>query len=1180
MRDFRATVSCDSGKSTMRRSIAFKCGASLIAMCGMAAVPAFAQTATTAQDSTATGTPLSNSTQTNTLPQQTPATGSTDIIVTGIRASLANSQEIKRNADTVVDAITASDIGALPDRSVTEALQRVPGIAINRFSGSNDPDHFSAEGSGVTVRGLNFVRSEFNGRDAFSAGVGGQALNFADVPAELLGSVEIFKNATAENIEGGLAGTVNLNTRKPFDNKGFHMAFDAEGNYGDFEKKWSPTGSLLISNTWNTGIGTIGFLADASYSELKYRSDGIQVTNIQARDNALAIGADTGDTFVCRNPLPSSDDSFSLPPAGSPCGTASTAGSDGRGDLLDSAYAPLGGQFRTQDFDRKRDGEAAAFQWKSNDEKTLLTAQFIRSHTELQWGEHTFESAPDLSDYDTYPAGCVQNGDGPGALPKGNNPTSTTRAECDIDSATGNFYYPNNARGNGYNPDYVNGVLTTTYPNYEYDSTGLFEKGLITLPGSGWRTANSGSATTFVPTGGVQQSLSRRQVDETNTNTDFGLNLKAQPADHLFVNLDADYTRSHHTQLDVSTFGSTFADEYLDLTGKVPVVIPHKPLTLSATWAAPNPELAADTDAQYFADPNVQFWRAAMDHIEDSVGTEYAFKADFKRTFDDSFLQDIKFGARYADRVEDVKYSAYNWGVLSEIWGGSHPESIADVGNGANAALYNFPDFFRGKTSAPPSAYYYTGDLIGGYQSAGDFLKSINQQWIADGGSAGWVPAAERAGVVPGSGGYLPNEIQNVKQANADLYLQADYHGSLFGKRISGNIGLRYVNTDVRSAGAIFVTAQNLGVNQTYASRCPDPATQQPPPNAPPGTVIAGGSAGVCRLGEAGYRDLQTFAGVLADGVTPLPGAAGSTPNTAYTGDNHFLPSFNLKMELNNSLIARFAASRVMTLPDMASIRNSLSASLSQDNVITFTLGNPYLKPATATQFDATLEWYFARVGSLTVDVFYKDVQNFFYASTVQRNFTQNGITEPITVRIADNYSGHGHIKGAEIAYQQVFTFLPGFLKGFGVNASYTYLDSSGLPNSFLNTGSADAVSNIKPGNLPLEQLSKHTVNVEGFYERGPLSLRVAYNWRSKFLLTASDVIFPYAPIFNAATGQLDGSIFLNIGKHLKIGVQGVNLLDEVTKTLQAYNGDPDQLAPRSYFINDRRYSFILRGSF
>ena len=117
------------------------------------------------------------------------------IVVTGIRASLANSQNIKRNSDTVVDAITAQDIGALPDRSVTEALQRVPGVAINRFAGSNDPDHFSVEGSGVVIRGLSFVRSEFNGRDTFSTGVYGQAINFSDVPAELLGSVAVYKNA-------------------------------------------------------------------------------------------------------------------------------------------------------------------------------------------------------------------------------------------------------------------------------------------------------------------------------------------------------------------------------------------------------------------------------------------------------------------------------------------------------------------------------------------------------------------------------------------------------------------------------------------------------------------------------------------------------------------------------------------------------------------------------------------------------------------------------------------------------------------------------------------------------------------------------------------------------------------------------------------------------------------------
>jgi hypothetical protein len=75
-------------------------------------------------------------------------------------------------------------------------------------------------------------------------------------------------------------------------------------------------------------------------------------------------------------------------------------------------------------------------------------------------------------------------------------------------------------------------------------------------------------------------------------------------------------------------------------------------------------------------------------------------------------------------------------------------------------------------------------------------------------------------------------------------------------------------------------------------------------------------------------------------------------------------------------------------------------------------------------------------------------------------------------------------------------------------------------------------------------------------------------------------VIFPYTSIFNEATGQLDGSIFYSVTDQIKIGVQAVNILNEVTKTSQAYTGDPDRLAPRSYFMNDRRFSFIVRGNF
>jgi TonB-dependent receptor len=285
-----------------------------------------------------------------------------------------------------------------------------------------------------------------------------------------------------------------------------------------------------------------------------------------------------------------------------------------------------------------------------------------------------------------------------------------------------------------------------------------------------------------------------------------------------------------------------------------------------------------------------------------------------------------------------------------------------------------------------------------------------------------------------------------------------------------------------------------------------------------------------------------------------------------------------LKFGLSRDVLIRFAASKVMTRPDLGYIRPSFGASYqSNTNSILFQVGNPRLKPATAWQFDLTGEWYFARVGSLTVDVFYKTVKNFFYQSTINRSFTNNGVTENIDVRGPANFNGSGKIKGVEVAFQRTFDFLPGIFSGFGVAANYSYIKSRGLPNNYLGSSGVDP--NGIAGNLPLEQLSKHNVNATLFYEKGRISLRAAYNWRSRFLLTSADVIYPYYPIYNEATGQLDASAFFNITKNVKIGVQGVNLLNEVTKTSQQFTLD-GMSGPRSYFMNDRRYSIILRGNF
>jgi TonB-dependent receptor len=247
--------------------------------------------------------------------------------------------------------------------------------------------------------------------------------------------------------------------------------------------------------------------------------------------------------------------------------------------------------------------------------------------------------------------------------------------------------------------------------------------------------------------------------------------------------------------------------------------------------------------------------------------------------------------------------------------------------------------------------------------------------------------------------------------------------------------------------------------------------------------------------------------------------------------------------------------------------------------VLGATTGNPFLKPAISDNLDASLEWYFGgnRVGSLTLNLFAKNIHNFFFQNVFNDEYTFNGVTEPVIVRRPDNYDKTGKVRGFEVAYQQTYDFLPGALSGLGLSANYAYIKSRGLQNAQLFVGSRAPIGTA--GNLPLEQLSKHNVNIQPFYEKGPISLRVAYNWRSKFLLTASDVIFPYYPIFNDATGRIDATFFYKINDHVKVGIQGVNLTNEVTKTLQQFTTS-GLLGPRSYFMEDRRFHFILRGNF
>lgn len=280
-----------------------------------------------------------------------------EVVVTGLRQSIQTSQEIKQNAEVIVDSVSAVDISALPDRSVTEALQRISGVSIDHLFAPSDTNRFSAEGSGVTVRGLTQVRSELNGRDVFSAR-NTRGLSFEDVPAELMAGIDVFKNPSADMIEGGIAGTVNLRTRKPLDHDGFTGGLTGSMNFGDFSEEMQPQASLLLSNTWDTDHGRFGALVDFAYSGLSTRTDSIQFGR-PFRRNAADVGA-----------------------TGVPCENMET-GAD-----MSCVFVPAGARWSALDFDRKRKGVNVALQWEPNDRSTL-TLNVLRSDYQMDWIEHS-----------------------------------------------------------------------------------------------------------------------------------------------------------------------------------------------------------------------------------------------------------------------------------------------------------------------------------------------------------------------------------------------------------------------------------------------------------------------------------------------------------------------------------------------------------------------------------------------------------------------------------------------------------------------------------------------------------------------------------------------------------------------------------------------------------------------
>ena len=240
-----------------------------------------------------------------------------DVVVTDVRGAAAASQEIKQKSEFVVDAIVAEDVGKLPDNSVAEALARVTGVQIRRDAG---------EANSVLIRGLPDIVTLLNGRQVFTTT--GRFMALGDIPANLVQRVEVFKSNGASQVEGGIAGTIDVDTRNAFANPGAHFNINLRTPYNDKSNKLSPNVGVNVSKTWGR---TFGALAGFSYIGNRYHEE--RAFNVEFVDQSNAAGA-----FGTGNPPPAR-------PLLAP---------------FVMGYIPIGG-------DRKRSAGNFAVQWRPNE---------------------------------------------------------------------------------------------------------------------------------------------------------------------------------------------------------------------------------------------------------------------------------------------------------------------------------------------------------------------------------------------------------------------------------------------------------------------------------------------------------------------------------------------------------------------------------------------------------------------------------------------------------------------------------------------------------------------------------------------------------------------------------------------------------------------------------------------
>jgi iron complex outermembrane recepter protein len=324
------------------------------------------------------------------------------------------------------------------------------------------------------------------------------------------------------------------------------------------------------------------------------------------------------------------------------------------------------------------------------------------------------------------------------------------------------------------------------------------------------------------------------------------------------------------------------------------------------------------------------------------------------------------------------------------------------------------------------------------------------------------------------------------------------------------------------------------------------------------------------------------------DGASLVYGATGSS-NLVFSSQgivsqvnsyNNVLPDLNVVYRITPDLLARFAAAQVMQRPDMnllaqASVPSAATQPPPPGQTWNGTLskGNPNLSPYLSNQFDASLEWYFGPRSILAGDFFLKDVKNLvltnYYTETENVLLAGNvlgsgnpvGSVKPITLSVGQPVNTPSTtLKGIEVAWEQPFDFLPGFLSSLGAQANYTHV------------WYGDVLLNSNQPPVPLTGVSANTYNAGLYYDNGKVGIHANYNYRSEWV---SDPISYFGDgLYVKGYGQLDIAGNYNVTHWLSITASVINATQSPLIQVDRYDIN------RLYDLSGRRFYFGLHATF